>query len=463
MATRGDGTVAIVGGGLVGSLLASVLTRRGYAVTVHERRPDPRDARIDQGRSINLVLTRRGIRALERVGLAGRAFDLTVPVTGRMVHDLDGTRQYQPYGRDASECNYSISRAALNRYLIDAAETLGARFRFGMRLRSADLDGGGLTFDDTTTGATVEVPAERIVGADGAGSVLREAFAALDGFEHSTELLTHGYKELLLPAGPDGAYPIEAHALHIWPRGSLMLMALANVGGSFTGTLYLPVEGNDGFEALTTPQQVETLFGAQFPDAIPLIPDLRVEFFENPTGRLATVRCGPWHHRDRAFLIGDAAHAIVPFFGQGMNSGFEDCRILDDLLDEHGDDAWDRVLPEFTRTRKPDADAIAAMAIDNFEDMRDRVGDPRFLLRKAVEHRLEDAAPHEYRSRYSLVMYSHVPFDLCRKAGEVQRRILDELCDGLESADDLDLEHALGLVRTRFTPFLAEHRISLDY
>ena len=242
-----------------------------------------------------------------------------------------------------------------------------------------------------------------------------------------------------------------------------MLMALANLDGSFTGTLYLPVAGGDGFDALTSAGQVEVLFGAQFPDAIPLIPDLLTDFFANPTGHLGTVRCGPWHHRDRAFLIGDAAHAIVPFFGQGMNSGFEDCRILDDLLERFGDDAWDEVLPEFTRSRKPDADAIASMAIDNFEAMRDRVGDPRFLLRKAVEHRLEDAAPHEYRSRYSLVMYSHVRFDLCRRAGVVQNQLLDELCSGLDSADDLDLDYALGRIRVRFTPFLAEHGISLDY
>ena len=204
MGANGSGAVAIVGGGLVGSLLASVLGRRGYSVTVHERRRDPRQAGADNGRSINLVLTRRGIRALERVGLAGRAFELTVPVTGRMVHDLDGTLAYQPYGRDASECNYSISRAALNRYLIGEAESLGVRFRFGMRLKAADLDGGRLTFDDDTSGTTVEVSADRIVGADGAGSVVREAFRAIDGFDDSTELLSHGYKELLVPASPSG-------------------------------------------------------------------------------------------------------------------------------------------------------------------------------------------------------------------------------------------------------------------
>ena len=462
MASKERGTVAIVGAGLVGSLLASVLRRRGYAVTVHERRPDPREAGGEGGRSINLVLTRRGIRALERVELADGAFDLTVPVTGRMVHDLDGSLAYQPYGRNASECNYSISRAALNRYLIDAAEALGARFQFGMRLDSADLDLGHLTVRDEISGTTRDFAADRIVGADGAGSAVREAFRTIDGFRDSTELLSHGYKELLFPALPEGGYSIEPHALHIWPRGSLMLMALANLDGSFTGTLYLPRAGEDGFDELTSRGRVEALFGAQFPDAIPLIPDLESEFFTNPTGHLGTVRCGPWHHLDRALLIGDAAHAIVPFFGQGMNSGFEDCRVLDDLLDTHGD-AWDEVLPEFSRVRKPDADAIAGMAIDNFEEMRDRVGDPRFLLRKAIEHRLEDAAPHEYRSRYSLVMYSHVPYDLCRRAGVVQQELLDELCDGLASVDDLDVPRALERVRVRFAPFVAEHGLSLDY
>jgi len=455
--------VSIVGAGLVGSLLAALLARRGHRVTVHERRPDLRRSEGAGGRSINLVLTRRGIRALDRVGLAEGALRLTVPVTGRMMHALDGTLAYQPYGRSERECNHSIPRTELNRYLIDQAEALGARFRFGLRLDRADLDAGALEFVHEDTGTREGVGADVVFGADGAGSALREAFRNLDGFVETVDLLSHGYKELHLPPAEDGAYRIRADALHIWPRGHRMLMALANLDGSFTGTLYLPVEGEDGFDALASPADVEALFATQFPDAVPCIPDLARQYFDRPTGTLGTVRCGPWHLGDRALLIGDAAHAIVPFFGQGMNAGFEDCRVLDDLLDRFGDRDWERVFPEFTRLRKPNADAIAALALDNFVEMSARVADPAFLLRKAVEHRLEESFPLEYRSRYSMVMYSHIPFDLCREAGVVQDAMLGELCAGIRRPDDLDLNRAHELIRERFVPFLREHGLSLNY
>jgi kynurenine 3-monooxygenase len=332
-----------------------------------------------------------------------------------------------------------------------------------MRLELADLDRGRLRFHDEERDAPVEVEAGVVFGADGAGSALREAFASDGSFEQSVDMLSHGYKELLIPAREDGGYRIDEHALHIWPRGDRMLMALPNRDGSFTVTLYLPMEGAGGFDGIREPRDVLRLFEELFPDAIPWIPDLERAWFENPTGTLGTVRCRPWHRDGRAVLIGDAAHAIVPFFGQGMNSGFEDCRVLDDLLDRHGDGNWPAVFPEVTRLRKPNADAIAAMALDNFEEMSDRVGDERFLLRKAVEHRLEEIAPRTYRSRYSMVMYSHIPFELCRRAGEVQQAILDELCAGLDRAADLDEARALAIVRERFTPFVEANGLSLEY
>lgn len=454
--------IVIVGAGLVGSLLAVFLRRRGLPVSVWERRDDPRAEIDDAGRSINLVVSSRGVLALRQVGLQQAVDRLSVPVTGRMMHDHAGALTYQPYGRDDSECNYSISRGELNRFLIDQAECAGARFQFGARLESADLARRRLTFVDGADRRT-ESDFGQLVGADGAGSAVREALRSEEGFSEDVALLDHGYKELKIPAAAGGAYPIEKHALHIWPRGERMLMALANLDGSFTVTLYLPMEGEDSFATLRVAADVRRFFEREFPDAIPLIPDLEQSFFANPTGTLGTVRCHPWHLGDRVLLVGDAAHAIVPFFGQGMNAGFEDCTELDRLLDELGHDAWGELFARFSEMRKPHTDAIAEMALENFVEMRDRVGDEAFLLRKAVEHRLEEACPTEYRSRYSLVMYGGVPYRTAQKAGVIQQQILDELCGELSRAEDLDLARARALIRERLAPFLRLTRVSLEY
>jgi len=453
--------VTIVGGGLVGSLLAILLARRGHAVTVHERRSDLRKGEVEAGRSINLAVTRRGIRALERVGLAERALALTVPVHGRMVHGPTGGVAFQPYGRDTSECNYSISRAALNEFLVREAEARGARLRFDSRLVEADFERGRLVFENPRDGRREETRARVVFGADGAGSAARAALSRTPGFVERLEPLGHGYKELDIPAGPGGGFRIEKNALHVWPRGAFMLMALPNPDGNFTVTLYLPERGPHGFDRLDAPARVTALFREQFPDALPLIADLEAAFFDRPTGALGTVRCRPWRSGDRALLLGDAAHAIVPFFGQGMNCGFEDCTVLDDLIASQA--GWGEVFAEFERLRQPNADAIADMAIENFVEMRDRVGDARFLLRKAVEHRLEVEMPSEYRSRYSMVMYSHIPYRTAQEAGEVQQTILDELCRELASAGDLDLGLARRLIRERLAPLLRQRAASLDY
>jgi kynurenine 3-monooxygenase len=455
--------VAVVGGGLVGSLLAALVVDRGYSVTVYERRPDVGDVEQVAGRSINLVVTRRGIRALEQVGLAEAALRLTIPVRGRMMHSVNGELTYQPYGRDDSECNYSISRAGLNAFLISEAEKRGVRFRFDARLADVDLVRGRLSLESERDGSRFEADAPVVFGADGAGSVLRGAYGKLDGFRESIEMLDHGYKELLIPAREDGEHQIEKHALHIWPRGEFMLMALPNIDGSFTVTLYLPNEGRYGFNRIDGPEWVVQLFHEHFPDAIPLIPDLTSDYFANPTGNLGTVRCNPWHFGDRALLIGDAAHAIVPFFGQGMNSGFEDCTVLGELMDRHGRGDWGEIFSDLTAARKPDSDAIADMALENFVEMRDHVGDPTFLLRKQVEHRLEREIPSEYRSRYSMVMYSHIPFRIAFEAGRIQRELLEELCANLGSANDLDVEYARCLIGERLTPLLRANDVSLDY
>ena len=463
MSKRKSGRVAIIGGGLVGSLLSIYLRRRGLDVTVYERRPDLRGSQQAAGRSINLVLTSRGTHALRQVGLEQEAAKLIVPVTGRMLHSLDDGLTFQPYGRDESECNHSISRAELNRLLVSVAERRGVRFHFRKRMIGGSLEAGRVIVADEDGGNELEVDASVVLGADGGGSAVREALQKMEGFEESIEPLGHGYKELLIPAGPGGSFRIEKNALHIWPRGNRMLMALPNLDGSFTVTLYLPEQGPASFEQLDSPGKVEALFEEQFPDAMPLIPDLTESFLAGPTGELGTVRCHPWHYRDKVSLIGDAAHAIVPFFGQGMNCGFEDCTVLDELQDLHGDGNWGTVLSEFDASRKPHADAIADMALENFVEMRDSVGDARFLLRKQVEHRLEREWPRDYRSRYSMVMYGSVPYRVAQQAGEIQREILDRLCDGLQDAGDLDEPRAKRLIREKLTPFLGENSVDLGY
>jgi kynurenine 3-monooxygenase len=447
----------------VGSLLSVFLVRRGFRVTVWECRPDPRGAGEGGGRSVNLIVTSRGIHALRKVGLDEAVARRTVPATGRMIHAIDGVLTFQPYGRDDSECNYSISRAALNRLLIDEAANRGVRFRFGKRLTDVDLREGRLTFADSSSNRSIVEQAAVVIGADGTGSAVRTALHTLGGYEESVEPLSHGYKQLPIPAGDDGTFRIQKNALHLWPRGHALLMALANLDGSFTATLYLPTDGASSFRELDTAAKVRELFELQFPDAIPLIPDLDTRFFDNPTGTLATVRCSPWHVAGRVGLIGDAAHTIVPLFGQGMNCGFEDCTVLDELLARHGRDDWETVFTEFARKRKPQADAIADMSIQNFVEIRDRVADARFLLRKEVEHRLERDWPGEYRSRYSMVMFGDVPYRVAREAGLIQQEILDELCDGLDRADGLDTNRARRLIREKLTPYVEGHSVDLSY
>ncbi len=457
-----SGEVVIVGGGLVGSLLARFLVGRGLGVRVVERRADPRAAGAPTaGRSINLVVTSRGIRALEAAGLWESARRLTIAVRGRLIHGRDGRCAEQPYGSRPSDRNYSISRLELNRFLIDRAERHGARFDFGWRLVGADLARGRLSFRAESGGGSRELDAALAVGADGAGSTLRSAIARLPGAGETIEPLSHGYKELLIPADAAGNPRLASGALHLWPRGRRMLMALPNTDGSFTVTLYLPLGGPDGFAALEQPDAVVALFRREFPDALPLIPDLESDFLRNPTGTLATVRCAPWHAAGRALLIGDAAHAMVPFFGQGMNAGFEDCLALDRLLDAHGPD-WSRLLPAFDAERKPHADAIAEMALDNFVEMSDRAGDPAFLLRKQVERRLELELGRDYRSRYAMVVYGSIPYALVLEAGRIQEGILDELCRGLESAAALDLDRARSLIAERLTPFFGRAGVACD-
>ncbi len=453
--------VTIVGGGLVGSLLAVFLRRRDYAVVVYEARPDPRTASLAGGRSINLIVTERGIHALREVGLWEAVSAITSRVTGRMMHDRSGEQAYQPYGKDDSECNHSVSRGGLNNLLLNAAENSGAELRFGYRLIEFDPADNSLCFG-REDGSETQEAADLVFGADGAASRVRAGLMRLPGASESIDMLGHGYKELEFPPAADGGHAMEPSALHIWPRGEFMLMALPNPDGSFTGTLYLPTEGRLNFDALIEERAAPAFFNREFPDAVPLLPNLTDQFGDHPTGELGTVRCTPWHADGNVALIGDAAHAIVPFFGQGMNAGFEDCTVLDEILSRFEGD-WERVLPAYDDARKPNGDAIAEMALDNFVEMRERVGDPAFLLRKEVEHRLEQAYPTEFRSRYSMVVYSRIPYAVCREAGRLQAEMLAGWCRDIRSADDLDLGAARADIQRTLTPFLNAHNASLDY
>jgi kynurenine 3-monooxygenase len=449
--------VTLAGAGLVGSLMAMFLARRGFQVDVLERRPDMRLETVEAGRSINLAISARGLHALRQVGLEDEARRHAIPMRGRMIHTLSGELTLQPYGKDDSQHINSISRAWLNQYLMTHAEGTGkVRIRFKQRIQHVDFETGTLSVLDEPSGASREERATVLLGADGSGSAVRQALMRLPGNTSTQEMLSHGYKELTIPPGPGGAFQMEKHALHIWPRGTFMLIALPNEDGSFTCTLFLPFEGPVSFASLDSPSKLTAFFQEQFPDAVPLIPELTHGFFHNPTGSMVTVKSAPWHVDGRVLVLGDAAHAIVPFFGQGMNCGFEDCVVLDGLLARHS--RWEEAFAEFFRLRKPNADAIADMAVENFIEMRDSTASPRFLLEKQVEKVLLNAFPGQFLSRYTLVSFSRVPYRLAYEVGAIAGRIVSELSEGLTRAEEVDLERAARLVRERLVPFLEEHK-----
>lgn len=395
-------SVNIVGAGLAGSLLAILLARRGLRVTVYERRPDPRVAQPDDGRSINLALAARGIRGLERAEVLDRVTPLTIPMRGRMVHEHDGSAALQRYGVRAEEVIYSVSRAALNRVLIEAAaEFPNVDLRFGQRSRGLKAGGNDIELQDEKTGRLYTAPAAPGIATDGGGSPLRHALAARGLSRVREEMLDHDYKELTIPA-VHGRHALEVNALHIWPRGGFMLIALPNLDGTFTATLFLARTGPSSFESLKSSGAVEAFFQREFPSARALMPDLAREFFENPQGILGTVYADGWRAGGDLVLLGDAAHAIVPFHGQGMNCAFEDCVELDALVAAGG--VTEAVFAEFERRRKPNTDAIAAMALENYVEMREAVLDPAYRQKKAEAEALERRDPN-FIPRYSMVMF----------------------------------------------------------
>jgi len=427
-----------MGAGLVGSLLSLYLARRGHPVQVFERRADPRRAGFLEGRSINLALSDRGWRALEGVGVADDIRQVGIPMSGRVMHDVHGALTRQPYGHEG-QAIYSVNRGHLNRCLLDLAEAQPhVRLHFGQQCLGIDLKQRHLHLLDTTTQAERTEPYTRLFGTDGAFSVVRGALQKTDRYDYSQHYLEYGYKELTIAAGPDGAWQLEKNALHIWPRGQYLMIALPNLNGSFNCTLFFPYEGPESFAALPTPADVTAFFTRVFPDAVPLMPALTREFFEHPTGSMVTVRCFPWKHADDVLLLGDASHAIVPFYGQGMNAGFEDCSVLNALLDLHGDADWPAVFAEFQTQRKPNADAMAELAVYNFAEMRDRVGDPRFLLQKKIETKIAAQYPGLWTPLYAQVTFSHTPYAEAWAAGQRQDAIMARLMPHIHTEADFD-------------------------
>jgi kynurenine 3-monooxygenase len=443
--------ITLIGAGLNGPLLAILLIQRGFDVEIYERRPDMRRGRIDAGRSINLALSTRGIYALQQAGLWEGVRRIIIPMKGRMMHSAAGELTFQPYGKNETETINSISRAQLNIALMNAAEEHGAIIHFNQRCTGYDLSTGAMRLHHADTGAETTRAAGVVIGCDGSASAIRMEMLKLHRFNYSQQYLDYGYKELTIPARSDGNHNFETHALHIWPRGNHMLIALPNVDGTFACILFLPFHGADSFAALTTEAEVMRFFKLRFPDAASLMPQLAENYFANPTGTMVTIKCSPWQVEERALLLGDAAHAIVPFFGQGLNCGFEDCTALIELLDQHGPD-WRRVFEAFEEARKVNTDAIADMAIENFTEMRDRVADSAFLFRKRVELALEARYPDLFVPKYAMVTFHRVPYSLALARGAVQDRILTELCGAIDRVEDLDWNKAERLIHHDLTP-----------
>jgi kynurenine 3-monooxygenase len=438
----------VVGAGPAGTLLTILLARRGFRVALYDRRLDPRTTTPEAGRSINLALAARGIRALERAGAMARIQPHLIPVRGRMVHETDGATTFLPYGQNEREVIHSFSRTDFNRALIEEAATFAeVVFRFGQACLGARPGDDALGFRDRASGSEYEVALTPTIAADGAGSAVRTSLQSAGLLNAREDPLEHDYKELTIPPR-EGHHALDPGALHVWPRGGFMFMALPNTDASFTATLFLPREGGRGFARLGEDRAVAAFFAEHFPDAVPLMPDLLREFRDNPQGRLGTLHVDRWHVGGKVLLLGDAAHAIVPFHGQGLNCAFEDCVVFDELLEGCGD--WSELFAGFEQRRRANAEAIAAMALENYVEMRDTVRDPRFLRQKQLALALERRFPDRFIPRYSMVMFHpEIGYEEARRRGAVQQQILDELDRG---AAPLDEGRARELIESRLTP-----------
>ena len=416
----------IIGAGLVGSLLSIYLAKRGHKVSIYERRDDMRKAKLAAGRSINLALSDRGLLALEKIGLADEIKKISIPMHCRFIHNIDGTTVTQPYGKEGQFIN-SVSRATLNMKLMDLAEENGVKILFNHKCEAVDWKKNEITFESSNLKLET-LNFELLFGSDGAFSAARLQHQMHHSkFDYNQYYINCAYKELTILPNANGEFAMEVNALHIWPRKDYMMIALPNLDKTFTCTLFFPFDGEMSFDKLNTKEKVEAFFNKNFADAVPLMPTYVEDFFNNPTSSLVTIKCFPWVREDKFALIGDAAHAIVPFFGQGMNCGFEDCRILDELIDKHSEN-WADILQEYQTLRKPDADAIADLAVNNFTEMRDKTGNPTFLLQKKIEANLHNKYPEKWIPAYSQVTFSpHIRYSEALSRGQKQEAIMQQI------------------------------------
>ena len=415
--------IAVVGSGLVGSLLAIYLRKAGHTVHIYDRSPDIRQIQFS-GRSINLAMSNRGWKALDGVGIGDAVREIAIPMDKRAIHLVDKLN-FQNYGQEG-ESIYSISRGILNRKMIDLAEEAGAEFFFEQKIWDVTLADATLHIGETERGAWEDKKYDMVFGADGAFSRIRHRMQRQSMFNYSQEFLNIGYKELNIPANPDGSHKLDKNSFHIWPRGEYMLIALPNLDGSFTCTLFMPFEGENSFDLLRERKDVVSFFETNFPDSIEVIPELAEDFFKNPTSTLVTMKCFPWTYRDKVALIGDACHAIVPFYGQGMNAGFEDISILYEMMEKYGED-WEMVFSEYEKSRKPNADAIAELSYRNFLEMSSKTADDKFLLQKKIEKVFSDRHPDKWIPLYSRVTFSDRPYSEALAIGDFQNEIMQKV------------------------------------
>tara|TARA_R100000935_G_scaffold58911_1_gene99603 strand:- start:34275 stop:35687 length:1413 start_codon:yes stop_codon:yes gene_type:complete len=458
--------ILIIGAGLCGSLLALRMAQRGYNVKLVEKRPDLRKQDQDAGRSINLALSDRGLKGLRLAGVEEKALELCIPMLGRMIHDKEGNTFLSKYSGRKDEYINSISRPGLNMLLLDEAEKMpNVEIVFNKGCKAVDLKNASATFKDYATNEEVTYKADIVLGTDGAGSVVRKSMFNHKKFlfSFSQEWLTHGYKEITIPAAESGGYRTEKGALHIWPRGEDMLIALPNLDGSFTVTLFLPYSNSDYcFDNLTTPEMVTEYFNKEYPDAVALMPNLVEEYFSNPTGPLGTIKCSPWNSYGKTLLLGDAAHAIVPFYGQGMNASFEDVVVFDEILDAfEGKTDWSKIFYEYEKTRKIDTDAIADLAVDNFHEMKEHTASPLFQQKRKLETAFEAEFPQEYYSKYSLVTFNEdITYSEALKKGRAQdKAILNLIADG-KITDEMNLRERLEMVQKETNAILHDDAIA---
>ena len=431
-----ENKIAVVGAGLVGSLLAALLAKKGHHIDLIERRPDLRKADISAGRSINLALSDRGLKALELIGLADQMKAISIPMTGRYLHDEDGTVRQMPYGKEGQHI-LSISRGQLNQKLLDVAEETGqVDLKFNAPCKHIDLNSNTITTQDYADKTEETTSYQHIFGTDGAFSVVRDRMMRGDRFDYSQHYISSGYKELSMPPVEGKKWAIDKNFLHIWPRKSFMLIALPNLDGSFTCTLFMPFEGEYSFSKLTNDAEVKTFFQTHFADAVPHMTTLMEDWHQNATSSLVTVKASPWHFEDKALLLGDAAHAIVPFYGQGMNAGFEDVTVLEELMSKGGN--WADIFKQFSQKRVADGHAIADLAIANYTEMRDLVADPHFVKKRALSGKISQLMPDTWLPLYSMVTFSHIPYHEALAKGKNQDEILEKLVAAGLSVDSSD-------------------------